>query len=72
MQTLTAMDGTYGPGRLIDLAGAGPAAKAKRGRLIFIVMAVEEYERLRAWEGETRPASKANCAGKAPRNKAGG
>jgi hypothetical protein len=61
-----------GLGRLIDPAGAGPAAVAKRGRLIFIVMAIEEYERLRAWEGETRPASRANCTGKASRNKAGG
>tara|TARA_R110000868_G_scaffold43803_8_gene146999 strand:- start:18096 stop:18299 length:204 start_codon:yes stop_codon:yes gene_type:complete len=47
MQTLSAKDAKYGFGRLIDLARAEPVAVAKHGRPVVVVLAVEEYERLR-------------------------
>ncbi len=50
MQTLSAKDAKYGFGRLIDLARAEPVAVAKHGRPVVVVMAVEEYERLRGIE----------------------
>ncbi len=48
MKTLTAKDAKYGFGRLIDLTRAEPVAVAKHGRLVVVVMAVEEFERLKA------------------------
>ena len=48
MQTLSAKDAKYGFGRLIDLARAEPVAVAKHGRTVVVVLAVEEYERLKA------------------------
>ncbi|KAB7738415.1 type II toxin-antitoxin system prevent-host-death family antitoxin [Parvibaculum sedimenti] len=50
MQTLSAKDAKYGFGRLIDLARAEPVAVAKHGRPVVVVMAVEEYERLKVLE----------------------
>lgn len=50
MQTLTAKDAKYGFGRLIDLARAEPVAVAKHGRTVVVVLAIEEYERLKAIE----------------------
>ena len=50
MKTLTAKDAKYGFGRLIDLARAEPVAVAKHGRPVVVVMAVEEFERLKALE----------------------
>ena len=50
MQTLSAKDAKYGFGRLIDLARAEPVAVAKHGRLVVVVMAIEEYERLKGIE----------------------
>jgi prevent-host-death family protein len=47
VKTLTAKDAKYGFGRLIDLARAEPVAVAKHGRPVVVVMAVEEYERLK-------------------------
>ena len=49
MRSMTAKDAKYGFGRLIDLARAEPVAVAKHGRLV-VVMAVEEYERLKSFE----------------------
>ena len=48
MQILTAKDARYGFGRLIDLARAEPVAMAKYVRTVVVVLAVEEYERLKA------------------------
>ena len=48
MKTLTAKDAKYSFGRLIDLARAEPVTVAKHGRPVVVVMAVEEYERLKA------------------------
>ena len=50
MKTLTAKDAKYGFGRLIDLARADPVAVAKHGRQVVVVIAVEEFERLKALE----------------------
>ena len=50
MQTLSAKDAKYGFGRLIDLARAEPVAVAKHGRTVVVVMAIEEYERLKGIE----------------------
>ena len=50
MQTLSAKDAKYGFGRLIDLARTEPVAVAKHGRQVVVVMAIEEYERLKTIE----------------------
>lgn len=47
MQTLSAKDAKYEFGRLIDLARAEPVAVTKHGRAVVVVIAVEEYERLK-------------------------
>ena len=57
MQTLTAKDTKYGFGRLIDLARAEPVAVAKHGRRVVVVLAIEEYERLKAIESERGAAT---------------
>ena len=48
MKTLTAKDAKYGFGRLIDLARTEPVTVAKHGRPVVVVMAIEEFERLKA------------------------
>lgn len=50
MQTLSAKDAKYSFGRLIDTARAEPVTVEKHGRAVVVVLAVEEYERLRAIE----------------------
>jgi prevent-host-death family protein len=47
---LSAKDAKYGFGRLIDLARAEPVVVAKHGRPVVVVMALEEYERLKVFE----------------------
>jgi prevent-host-death family protein len=56
MQTLSAKDAKYGFGRLIDLARASPVAVAKHGRPVVVVVAVEEFERLRALDHGQEPS----------------
>jgi prevent-host-death family protein len=64
MQTLTAKDAKYGFGRLIDLARASPITVAKHGRPVVVVMAVEEFERLKALDAPTpSPAAKPKVSG---------
>ena len=62
MKTLAAKDAKYGFGRLIDLARAEPVAVAKHGRPVVVVMAVEEFERLKALDSQllrvTKPKAK--------------
>jgi prevent-host-death family protein len=48
MRSMTAKDAKYSFGKLIDLARAEPVAVAKHGRPVVVVMAVEEFERLKA------------------------
>lgn len=50
MRTLSAKDAKYEFGRLIDLARAEPVAVTKHGRAVVVVIAVEEYERLKVLE----------------------
>jgi prevent-host-death family protein len=57
VKTLSAKDAKYGFGRLIDLARSDPVAVAKHGRPVVVVMAVEEFERLRALEASPRVQS---------------
>ena len=60
MKTLSAKDAKYCFGRLIDLARAEPVAVAKHGRPVVVVMAVEEYERLKVFETshvDSRPST---------------
>jgi len=47
MQSMSAKDAKYGFGRLIDLARAEPVVVEKHGRPVVVVLAVEEFERLR-------------------------
>jgi len=55
MQILSAKDAKYGFGRLIDLARADPVAVAKHGRPVVVVMAIEEYQRLKALDACEKP-----------------
>lgn len=50
MQMMSAKDAKYGVGRLIDLARAEPVTIEKHGRPVIVVLAVEEFERLKAME----------------------
>lgn len=50
MLSMSAKDAKYGFGRLIDLARAEPVVVEKHGRPVIVVMAVEEFERLKAAE----------------------
>ncbi len=64
MQAMSAKDAKYGFGRLIDLARAAPVAVAKHDRPVVVVMAIEEYDRLKGIEvcqqGGTQKASGAD------------
>ena len=62
MKTLTAKDAKYSFGRLIDLARAEPVTVAKHGRPVVVVMAVEEFERLKALD--RRPSGTADDEGR--------
>ena len=56
MLTLTAKEAKYGFGRLVDLARAEPVIVAKHGRPVVVVMAIEEFGRLKAIEEGESPA----------------
>lgn len=63
MQTQSARDAKYNFGRLIDTARAEPVTVEKRGRAVVVVIAVEEYERLKTIERDvganaSRPGKK--------------
>lgn len=47
MRLLSAKEAKDGFGRLIDLARAEPVTVAKHGRPVVVVMAVEEFDRLK-------------------------
>ena len=63
MKILTAKDAKYGFGRLIDLARATPVAAAKHGRPVVVVMAVEEFERLKGHDPTAAAAAAVRKAG---------
>lgn len=54
MHTLSARDANNNFGRLIDTARAEPVTVEKHGRAVVVVLAVEEYQRLKAIESERR------------------
>jgi len=54
MKTLTAKDAKYGFGQLIDLARSAPVAVSKHGRPVVVVVAVEEFERLKALDAPAK------------------
>jgi prevent-host-death family protein len=54
MQSMSAKDAKYGFGRLIDLARSEPVVVEKHGRPVVVVLAIEEYERLR--DGANTPS----------------
>jgi prevent-host-death family protein len=58
---MSAKDAKYNFGRLIDTARAEPVTVEKHGRAVVVVLAVEEYERLKTIESDQRA--------KAPRSK---
>ncbi|WP_298282835.1 type II toxin-antitoxin system Phd/YefM family antitoxin [Acidocella sp.] len=58
MQTLSAKDAKYNFGRLIDTARAGPVTVEKHRRPVVVVMAVEEYDRLRVIEARLASGGK--------------
>lgn len=63
MHTMSAKDAKYGFGRLIDMARAEPITVEKHGRPVIVVLAVEEYERLRAIENRSASRSKVGKSG---------
>lgn len=58
LRTVSAKDAKYNFGELIDKARAAPVTVAKYGRPVVVVMAVEEYERLKGLAREGKSASK--------------
>jgi prevent-host-death family protein len=50
MQHVSARDAKYGFGRLIDLARNAPVTVEKHGRPVVVVMSVEEFKRLKAFD----------------------
>jgi prevent-host-death family protein len=58
MKTLTAKDAKYSFGHLIDLARVEPLTVTKHGRAVVVVMAAEEFERLKALEIPARTRKK--------------
>lgn len=60
MQHMSARDAKNGFGRLIDTARAEPVAIEKHGRVVVVVIAFEEYERLTQAKLEPRSKPSAN------------
>ena len=58
MKALSAKDAKYNFGRMIDMARAEPLVVEKHGRPVVVVLAHEEYERLKALDGESDAQSK--------------
>lgn len=52
MRTFTSADAKNQFGELVDAARIAPVAVTKYGRPFVVVLAVEEFERLRALENE--------------------
>jgi prevent-host-death family protein len=71
MQNMSAKDAKYGFGRLIDLARSEPVVIEKHGRPVVVVLAVEEYERLRECAGGATTAVGATSEVPAKVKKAG-
>ena len=59
MKCLSAKDAKYGFGRMIDLARAAPVLIEKHGRPVVVVIAIEEFERLKGLESSESPVAQA-------------
>jgi prevent-host-death family protein len=57
MRTISAKDAKYNFGELIDTARAGPVTVVKYGRPVVVVMAVEEYTRLKGLDATDPPST---------------
>jgi prevent-host-death family protein len=55
MKTMSARDAKHQFGRLIDTARAEPVVVEKHGRPVVVVLAVEEFERLKTLSEAARP-----------------
>ena len=55
MRSITSADAKNNFGELIDLARAAPVLVTKYDRPVVVVMAAEEYERLKAVEAGAAP-----------------
>ena len=62
MKTLTAKEAKYGFGQLIDLTRAEPLIVVKHGRPVVMVMAFEEFDRLKAIEAGRAPPGRLTSA----------
>ncbi len=58
MKALSAKDAKYNFGRMIDLARSEPVVIEKHGRPVVVVMAVEEYERLKSEDTSKRSSER--------------
>lgn len=58
MQTVSAKEAKNWFGRLIDLARAAPVLVEKHGRGVVVVLAVEEFDRLKRLEAHAAPHMK--------------
>ncbi len=63
MQTQSAKDAKYHFGRLIDMARAEPVVIEKHGRPVVVVLAFEEYQRLKETESGVGAISAAAASG---------
>ena len=57
-KALSAKDAKYNFGRMIDLARSEPVVIEKHGRPVVVVMAVEEYERLKSEDTSKRTSER--------------
>lgn len=63
MQTISAREAKNGFGRLMDMARAEPVTIEKHGRGVVVVLAIEEYERLKERKGTMTSEGATNRAG---------
>lgn len=68
MKTMSAKDAKNAFGRLLDTARAEPVIVEKHGRAVVVVLAVEEFERLKAPD-QVDLATRAKRSGPPPSTK---
>lgn len=64
MKSMSARDAKNAFGMMIDLARAEPVAIEKHGRKVVVVIAVEEFERLKALDLKEKGAPRAGEKGR--------
>ena len=64
MKALSAKDAKYNFGRMIDMARAEPLVVEKHGRPVVVVLAHEEYERLKELENARPNRSPLSATGR--------